>query len=249
MEEPTTTETPSENTGVEGINGVAVDESGRALVADESTQPEEQEGTTAESEPTESSSEQWDEETAAWAEKKGIDLNDPEGIKKAVQSYREAEKQLHKASQERSELQKLVQSGELTPPVDDSEVAQLKAEVAQMRMENQVNNFWNKNPEAREYESDMVEILNQRPHLANDLDALYALARVQSGSDKVQGGKEALERLATKQKASVARGAATTQETSAGEAITPENVDRLVASHDQAWFEKNYEQIRKAIEQ
>ena len=86
MEEPTTTETPSENTGVEGINGVAVDESGRALVADESTQPEEQEGTTAESEPTESSSEQWDEETAAWAEKKGIDLNDPEGIKKAVQS-------------------------------------------------------------------------------------------------------------------------------------------------------------------
>jgi oligoendopeptidase F len=249
MEEPTTTESASAGDGG-AINGVAVDSQGRALeeTTPEAPQPETTETQPAESEPTESSSDKsWDDDTVAWAEKKGIDLNDPEGIQKAVQSYREAEKQLHKTSQERSDLKKVVESGEFTQPIDDTEAALLRSELEQMKLENKVNSFWTQNPDAKEYEDSMVELLSERPHLASDLEALFALAKVKSGDDKRAGGKEALEKLATKQKASIVTGAAT-QSASAEQGITPQNVDALVGTHDHAWYMKNRDAINKAME-
>lgn len=258
MEEQTTTDASVQAATGGEINGIPVDDQGMAVAAPE---PSDSTDATAESEPnasepdedtsvTEVSSEttsNWDDDVREWAEKKGLDLDNPQDVSKALKSYREAEKTLHKTSQEKSTLEKRISSGEFTAPVDDSEAASLRSEIAQIKLENQVNTFWAQNPEAKEFEPAMVEILQDRPHLANDIEALYALARVNSGTDKVSGGREALEKLASKQKAAAVTGNATTSAPTKSDKITPQNVDQWVATHSHEEFVKHYDEINKAM--
>lgn len=246
--EQTTTETPVEETTGGEIHGVAVDSEGRALTAEE-PQPEAT-GTEAERTQPEATTEEpsaFDDDTRSWAESKGLDLSSPEGIAKAISSYREAEKQLHKSSQERSELEKLVNSGTLNPQAGDNDISQLQNEVQQLKLQNQVTSFYMNNPDAKDYDAKMAEIVTERPHLAGDLDALYALARVQSGTDVTKGGKEALEKLANSQRAAVSTGASTKPVSGQTDKITPQNVDQMVAAHDNQWFIDHYDEINQAM--
>lgn len=112
-----------------------------------------------------------------------------------------------------------------------------------------VRDFFDRYPDARKREVEMVKVLQSRPHLVNDLDAVYAIT-YQNSSDEIkqEGRKEALKSLAQNQQAAVPKGNATNQaQMSAANRVTPNNVHELVAKNDHNWFVKNYDAINKAL--
>lgn len=75
-----------------------------------------------------------------------------------------------------------------------------------------VRDFWDSTPQAKQYEAQMIEILANKPHLAGDLESLYAAALVKSGgidAVKSQVKQETLRNLAQKQQATAPIGNAT----------------------------------------
>jgi hypothetical protein len=95
----------------------------------------------------------------------------------------------------------------------------------------------------------MAEIVEKRPHLQNDLDALYALAvnnPNRAAELKRDGGREALENLAQKQSA-VPPTANASSGNRVGEKITADNVDALIAKNGQDWYLKNRTEINRVI--
>ena len=113
-----------------------------------------------------------------------------------------------------------------------------------------INDFFVDNPDAKQYEQDMIqEMTNSGLYGSPEamLKAAYAMA-VAKNPDKVksQARKETLESLAQKQQASVPTGNATNAGISSTK-ITPENVDQLVAKNDLAWFQKHYDEINRAM--
>lgn len=183
----------------------------------------------------------------SWAEKKGLPLEDPV---KMASMYREAEKKMHEATLKAREYNTAVMDQPLIDYTGDSAVDQLAVQVNQLTIQNKVNSFWESTPEAREFEGKMAEIVVQRPHLQNDLDALYALARndpTREADLKREGGREALTNLAQKQQAVPPLAAATNAGSYESNIISNQNVYELIDRNDQEWFQKNYSAINKAI--
>lgn len=182
-----------------------------------------------------------------WAKKKGLPLDNPV---KLAQMYRDAERKMHEAAAKARELE---QATIANAPVDytgDPTVDSLTQTVNTLLIQNNVRDFFANNPEAREFESKMAEIVTARPHLSNDLDALYALAKTDPSREaelKQQGGREALTNLAQKQQQIPPGAHATNSGVYKSAQITPANVYDLIDKNDQAWFEKNHEAINKAI--
>ena len=90
---------------------------------------------------------------------------------------------------------------------------------------------------------------NENPALAQGgIEALYAVAKVramQNGGEeaiKAEGGKEALQDLALKQKVAAATGAAT-QKTDSNTGVTREDVQRALRDHDVDWLRKHKAEI------
>lgn len=255
MEDQTTTDASVASSG-QAINGVAIDDQGMAIPQLENTEPAEavSEAIAEPEQQTEESTESVSEDTelASWAEKKGLTL-DSDNTTKAAKMAREAERAMHQKAQRASELEK-----NLTTTSDDyaEQVAantgqdpELLKRLQRVEVKDAVRDFWDNNPQAKEYEQAMISELQAKPHLAGDLESLYATAVMKSGSldaVKSQGKREALESLAQKQQAAVPRGNAVNGASSSN-AITPQNVDQMVASHDQKWFEANYDRINKAM--
>lgn len=250
MDEQTTTDAPVDAGG--SVQGVAVDSDGRALPQPEETEqaPAAQETTEEEpqaQEPQTNVEPSEEEQLTKFAETKGLTL-DSDNARKAAKMAMEAEKLMHKATGRATELEKK------TNQISDQYAEQVAEQTGQdpevlkrlqrMEVRDAVRDFWAQDGVDRSYEPKMIELLGERPHLAGDLEALYALA-ARDGA-RSQGSREALESLAHKQQAAVPRGNAVTQGASP-ESITPQNVDRLVGSHDLAWFEKNREAINKAM--
>lgn len=182
-----------------------------------------------------------------WAKKKGISLEDP---KKIAQMYRDAEKKMHEASAKARELEQATIAAQTLDYTGDDDRDNLAQTVNQLLIQNNVRDFFGNNPEAREYESKMAEIVTQRPHLKNDLDALYALAKTDPSREtelKQAGGREALTNLAQKQQQVPPGANATNSGVYESQTITPRNVYDLIDKNDQAWFEKNHDAINKAI--
>lgn len=182
-----------------------------------------------------------------WAKKKGLPLEDP---KKLAAMYRDAEKKMHQATEKARELETAATSQTLDY-TGDPNIDALNQQVNTLLIQNSVRDFFQANPEAREYESKMAEIVTQRPHLKGDLDALYALAKTDPNREselKNAGGREALTNLAQKQQ-QIPPGANATNSGvyASGDVITPGNVFDLIEKNDQAWFQKNYKTINKAI--
>lgn len=198
-------------------------------------------------EPQEAQADEFDAE--AYAKKKGIDLSkaDPKTL---VKMQYEAEKRMHEATAKAKELETAAVSQVPLDYTGDPNLDALNQQVNTLLIKNNVNDFFNRNPDAREFESKMAEIVTQRPHLQNDLDALYALARTDPNRDeelKAQGGKQALTNLAQKQQQIPPGANATNSGVYESSQITPGNVYELIDKNDQAWFQKNYKAINKAI--
>lgn len=184
----------------------------------------------------------------SWAKKKGLPLEDPV---KLAKMYRDAEKRMHEATEKAREFNTAVMDQPLVSYTGDETVDALAAQVNQLTIQNKVNSFWEANPDAREFEGKMAEIVMQRPHLQNDLDALYALARNDPTREqdlKREGGREALTNLAQKQQAIPPNAASTNTQSYESSAITPSNVYDLVDKNSQEWFEKNHAAISKAMQ-
>lgn len=188
-----------------------------------------------------------EEDVKTWAEKKGLPLDDP--VKLATM-YRDAEKKMHQATEKAKELETATVAQAPIEYTGNPQVDSLAEQVNTLLIKNNVQDFFSNHPEARGFEPKMAEIVTQRPHLQNDLDALYALARTDPSRETdliAQGGREALTNLAQKQSAIPPGADATNSGVFESQTITPGNVYELVDKHDQAWFEKNHEAISKAM--
>src|SRR6185312_1922782 len=128
-----------------------------------------------------------DAELKEWAAKKNLPLDDPLKIAKM---YRESEKQLGKKGQQEGKLKAAVTTANTTAGIDDMQA--LRNEVTAI-------NFKLDHPEARDLEPLMVQILDEKPWLANDLEAVLDIAKGRSVHTSAEvlaarqaGGKEAL---------------------------------------------------------
>lgn len=197
--EETTTSTPVDDT--------------QAPVADATEQPDTTEqavdgqetSETTSSEPekkadSKDTAEETDDDIKAWAEKKGLSLEDPVALAKMV---REGDKKVTEATQQASQLKSSVTSA--SAELDD---------IQQLRNEVGVMNFYQQYPDARELDSEMSKVLDEKPYFANDLEGLYFYTKgVQADKGlvaaKQAGSKEALEATAQAERASTPKASAT----------------------------------------
>lgn len=163
-----------------------------------------------------------DEKLQSFAKGQGIDdLSDLSDREKALlKSAYDSKADRDRLSSKTSELEKSVttQTNEAIDQMAETtgQDPELVKAVRQLQIQNAVRDFWVNNPEAREYEPQMIEIIKEKPHLAGDLESLYATALVKSGgldAVKSQGKREALTNLAQKQQATAPTGNATTSGT------------------------------------
>jgi len=183
-----------------------------------STQPANVEQQPAEQpiEPEQQSQPAQADDTAAWLQSKGVDLNDPEALQKIANMAYNSEKQMTKATQQASELRRSLGTPE---PITDEYVGVdpgLQEFIQDYKRDKQVNSFKEAHQDWSKYEPVMVEILNQptpsgytHSQLVNagimSLDAVYAMAKgttpVNTEQIKSQAQQEVLQTLANTQRA------------------------------------------------
>jgi hypothetical protein len=212
-------------------------------------QPEVEQQVSAESDVTEDSSPTEPSESddlSKWAESKGLDLEDPGSVQKLAKSYREAEKKLHETTQTKSQLEKqLVPDSQPQFTADGN--LDVYAKVQNIETQMNLQNFYMENPDARSYDQKMAEIALEKPELglyaknSGDFSVLLALAK--QGDERQQGGREALEKLADKQRAAVASPAASVP--TSQPKITRAVMQEKLAQGDTKWFEDNNDNIMR----
>ena len=262
MDEETTTDAPVESGAVEHINGIAIDAQGMAIAEPEEAEPAEAVTTTTEPEvqtveatepSTETEVSTEDEQLKKFAEAKGLEL-DSDNAKKAAKMAMNAERLMHDKTKRASELERTMSEMSDTSAEQVAEATGQNPEILKrlqrMEVKDSINEFWNSNPNARQYESEMAEIATTAGLYGSPeaiLKASYAIA-VSNNTEalKSQGKQEALKSLAQKQQAAVPTGNAVNSSMTSN-TITPQNVDQLVAQNSQDWFVKNYEAINKAM--
>lgn len=217
------------------------------------TQPEVEQTETAESNVTEDSSPAEPSEgddLSKWAESKGINLEDPESVQKLAKSYREAEKKLHETTQTKSELEKQLVPADGVPQYTPDGNLDVYSEVQNVKTQLNLQNFYMENPEARSYDEKMAQIALEKPELGlyakNSGDFSVLLAMAKQGDERREGGREALERLAEKQRAAVAQPAATVP-TSSQPKITRALMQEKLQQGDTKWFDDNQSAINSMI--
>ena len=224
----------------------------------EQPQQEAQEPTeaTTEAEPAQADEapEAAEDDNSQWLSSKGIDPSDPEAINKLAKSAREAERAMHQKAQRAKELERSMtelsdESAEQIA-ISTGQDPELLKRLQRFEVKSTINDFFVDNPDAKQYEQDMIqEMTNSGLYGSPEamLKAAYAMA-VAKNPDKVksQARKETLENLAQKQQASVPTGNATNAGISSNK-ITSQNVDEMVAKNDLAWFQKHYDEINRAM--
>lgn len=271
MEEQTTTNSVAqEATGVQHVNGVAIDDQGMAIAAsDDGTQPEaatEEAGShTEESDSandsgevdntsqSNTSSQPVDDELTKWAKAKGLEELSSESEIKLAKMARESEKAMHSAKSEaKSVLQEeAMKTNEMADPLAEK-IASLEAKVA-------ISDFYNANPDARAYDEKMGEALANDPALleyvrsTGNISAVYGIVKSadtakDAESFKKEGGREALTQLASKQQAAAVKGSAVNSAPSSSEKITPQNVDELIGKNGQQWYMAHRDEINKVLD-
>lgn len=181
-------------------------------------------------------------ELKEWAASKNLPLDDPI---KLAKMYRESEKQLGKKGQKEGQLRKAVETANVESGADDTQALNNRITALE---------FYLAHPDARQYEEEMVSILEDKPWLANDLEVVLDAARGRSGSKQLvaerQAGKK--EGLAAAEKAGRAappRAGATNTATAGDARITPANVDEVIGRHmgDTKWYKAHEAEINKAL--
>jgi hypothetical protein len=263
MDESTTTDAPVADGGSQSIQGVAIDDQGRALT--EESQPEVTEPAEAADDQTETSQDAPQEEepasadnsTTEWLKKKGVDPSSPEAIEKVAEMARNAEKAMHEKAQKASELEKTAKITEEQIPLDATPEQVERIGVRNLELRLDIRDWKSNNPDKLAHEAEMVKVLSDpvKKELVQGgyitLDDVYAMA-VGGNPDtianvKSQTKKETLQSLAQKQQAAVPVGNAVRSSVSGDTKITPQNVDQLVAKNDLAWFKANQEAINQAM--
>lgn len=227
MEEKTTTESSAvESSGEHQIQGVPVDSAGNAIP--DNSQPVQAEvEAVSQAEGTESTqndsgeidnqtSNAGEDDLAKWAANKGIDVT-TESERKLAEMARESEKAFHQKAQEAkaNKVQETVSNPDLISQDDP-----IASELATIRSQLAITNFYAANPDARTYDEQMGEVLAEDPALleyvrqTGNIDAVYKIARASDIESKVDtlkndGGREALTNLAAKQSAAAIKGSAT----------------------------------------
>ena len=255
MEDTTTTDVVAEQTSGgephEVIKGMQVDSDGFAI-AETEPQPEvATESADDQTENTQPSSEAVETEEVAqatdgnsteleqWAQKKGVDPNDPLA---ALKMARESEQAMHKATQEAAEAKRLIdlQTTMAARPSYDPAYAdpnldvtsKLTQDVAQLKAENSVVNFYAQNPEAREYDDAMASLVIQNPALRLvGIPTIYKLARADKmeadlASARNEGATEARKTLAKSSRASMPTSTASNQANNSNR-LTMEKIDAM----------------------
>lgn len=202
---------------------------------------------TEDSSPTEPSE---GDDLSKWAESKGINLEDPESVQKLAKSYREAEKKLHETTQTKSELEKQLVPADGVPQYTQDGNLDVYSEVQNVKTQLNLQNFYMENPEARSYDEKMAQIAIEKPELGlyakNSGDFSVLLAMAKQGDERREGGREALERLADKQRAAVASPAATVP-TASQPKITRALMQEKLQQGDTKWFDDNQSTINSLI--
>ncbi|WP_146084398.1 hypothetical protein [Rathayibacter sp. AY1C1] len=171
----------------------------------------------------------------AWLDKKGIDPSTPEGQEAIAKSWREIEKKMHSSTQQASELAKQVNTTAAVDP-DATEAQKAYAIAIQLQNAATINQWKVEANVTAEEDTAMGKYAEANPETAallNEgrltLDQFRALAvpakPVDTGAIKRQGGQEALETLANKQRATSPTGSAAT-------AATPPKEDPFLAGFE-----------------
>lgn len=256
MEETTTTNAPVDTGETQTIQGISVDDQGQAISQPDDTDQAQAAVETTETENTQEATNEpsdEDEQLTKFASAKGVTL-DSDNAKKLAKMAMNAEKAMHSKATRASELERT-----MSTMGDDAASRQAQAtgenpevlkRLMSMEVKSSIRDFWDANPEARQYESEMAKIAVEAGLYGTPesiLKASYAMAAMNNqGAVKSQGKREALESLAHKQQASVPTGNAVTSSMTSN-TITPQNVGQMVANHDQKWFEANYDAINQAM--
>lgn len=182
-----------------------------------------------------------DTELKEWAAKKNLPLDDP---LKLAQMYREAEQALGKKGQKEGQLKNAVSTANEVSNTEDYQA--LKNEVEAL-------SFYVNHPEAKSYEGVMVDILEEKPYLASDLEAVLDIAKGRATTDaetrlseRNAGKQEARAQAAQAARAAQPRASAT-RSTPASQQITLDNVDQLIAQNGHEWYVKNREKINEVL--
>jgi hypothetical protein len=261
MEDNTTTDAPVADGGSQAIQGVQVDDQGQAVAEPQPQTTETAEAVTPEDNTQEAPIDEEpakDNSTVEWLKKKGVDPSSPEAIEKVAEMARNAEKAMHEKAQKASELEKSVQITADEVPVDATPADIDSARVRNIELKQQLIDWRQNNPDKRDYEAQMTEVLNQDPNVKAmvregyiSIDKLFAMTKgMDSGRDeslKSQVEKETLQKLAQKQQAAVPAGNAVASSGTGAEPITPQNVDRLVAGMSVQEYQKRLPEINAAM--
>lgn len=255
--QPTTDEAGNDDAGV----AIVQDEHGSPKLesenisalgqASEDVQNEASETSTDESQPeaaeetAQAESTETDQEIVEWAAKKGLEINpeNPNEVRLARMQL-ENDRRFHESRQESPKPPKEL---ELT---DDPSVNQVIERQNLNDLRTYVRDWFDANPEMKNHRDELTKIAQERPWL-QDMDDIKAhflsdpnrLEQVQKA-----GGRKALENLAQKQAQVPPKAGASNPQAYESNQISPQNVYDLVEKNDQAWFEKNYEAISKAMQ-
>ena len=211
-EETTTTEVVGQDTGAQVAQPVDTD---NTEAVQETDQPEQQ--TEEQPEATQQSDD--DDDVSKFAQSKGLEL-DSDNARKAAKMAMESEKRMHQATQKSGELEKSMvsmsdKSSEQVAQATGQDPELLKRLNA-MEVKSQIRDFFDGNPEAKQYEAAMSKIASEAGLYGSAeaiLKASYAMAKASdsgaTASVKSQAKRDTLESLAHKQQAAVPRGNAT----------------------------------------
>lgn len=195
-----------------------------------------------ETDESESSNEDDSEDTELkdWAAKKNLPLDDPI---KLAKMYREAEQKLGKKGQKEGQLKTAVSTANATSDTDNYQA--LKNEVEAL-------SFFVNHPEAKQFETEMVGILEEKPWLASDLEVVLDVAKGRSTAatrlaDRRAGSQEALAQAEQAGRAAQPRASATNSAKATNSRITMDNVDQLIQANGHEWYMKNRDKINAVL--
>ena len=180
----------------------------------------------------------------AWAEKKGLPLDDPI---KLAKMYRDAEKRMHEATTQVPKTP--VEPPQLMEPSGDANYDALieRQNVQEQRV--YVRDWFDANPDMKEHRDDLARIASERPWLTNldDVRAHYLASPDKLKSMKTEGGREALTNLAQKQQQTPPSSGATNANSYASNKLTAKNVDQMVAKMSPEEYRKRLPEINEAM--
>ena len=182
---------------------------GEGILEDETSEPEQVEATeSAAGEPTEDTQtdpqgtdESVDvpadtDENLEWLKSKGISPDDPDFNSKVAAAYRNAEKQMHTATEKaKQSLQKGIEPA--PDEYTDPGVFEMQLDLAELR-------FYSEHPEAKGHEADLIAVSKDYPELgqAFNLKAMWEIAQARNAKSAI---KEAETRGRQAAKAELAR--------------------------------------------